>query len=329
MKKLEAMEVLHMKWIEVKIKTTTEAVEAVANILYDVGVGGVVIEDPNDPIFKEKEEGDWDYVDESVLKSGYEGAIIKGYLPESEDLIDKIELIKQNVEKIPLYHLDKGLGEVTTTEVYEEDWANAWKKYYKPKKIGEKIVIKPSWEDYQGGSNEIIVELDPGMAFGTGTHETTMMCVQNLEKYIKKDSTVFDIGCGSGILSIVSAKLGAHEVIGVDLDEVAVQVARKNVVDNGVGNVVDIKQGNLMDTIDYQADIIVANIIADVIIHLASYIRKFMKKDGVFIASGIILEKIDEVVDALKENSMRIIDICKTGEWAAIVSQPEDEKSNA
>ncbi|WZL74625.1 50S ribosomal protein L11 methyltransferase [Clostridiaceae bacterium 35-E11] len=318
-----------MKWIEVKIKTTTEAVEAVANILYDVGVGGVAIEDPNDSIFKEKEEGDWDYVDESILKNGYEGAIIKGYLPESEDLLDKIELIKQNVEKIPLYNLDKGLGEVTTTEVYEEDWANAWKKYYKPKKIGDRIVIKPSWEVYQAKSNEIIVELDPGMAFGTGTHETTMMCVQNLEKYIKKDSIVFDIGCGSGILSIVSAKLGAHQVIGVDLDEVAVKVSRQNVLDNQVENIVDIKHGNLMDTIDHQADIIVANIIADVIIYLASYINKFVKKDGVFIASGIILEKIDEVVDALKKNDMRIIDIQKKGEWSAIVAQPEGEMIHA
>ncbi|MEW9123004.1 MAG: 50S ribosomal protein L11 methyltransferase [Thermotaleaceae bacterium] len=315
-----------MKWIEVKIKTTTEAVEAVANILYDVGVGGVAIEDPNDSIFKEKEEGDWDYIDESILEKAYEGAIVKGYLPESEDLIDKIELIRQNVEKIPLYNLDKGLGEVTTTEVYEEDWANAWKKYYKPKKIGEHIVIKPSWETYHPENGEIIVELDPGMAFGTGTHETTMMCVQNLERYVTMDSLVYDIGCGSGILSIVAAKLGANRVIGIDLDEVAVTVSQRNVLENGVEKQVEIKKGNLLDTLSERADVIVANIIADVIIGLSEEIGKLLKPHSIFIASGIILDKIDEVTEALIKNGMKILNVEKMGEWAAILSRPEGNR---
>ncbi|MCT4621191.1 MAG: 50S ribosomal protein L11 methyltransferase [Marinisporobacter sp.] len=318
-----------MKWIEVKIKTTTEALEAVANILYDVGVGGVAIEDPNDPIFQQKETGDWDYMDESVLESDFEGAIVKGYLPESEDLLDKIELIKQSVEKIPQYNLDKGLGEVTTSEVYEEDWANAWKKYYKPKKIGDQVVIKPSWEEYTPSPDDIVVELDPGMAFGTGTHETTMMCIQNLEKYVKNTSTVFDIGCGSGILSIVAAKLGAKEVIGVDLDEVAVKASKQNVLDNGVDGTVTIKHGNLMDVINGQCDIVVANIIADVIIYLSDFIKDFMKENSVFIASGIILEKVDEVVHALEKNEMEIVEVRRQGEWAAIVSKAKGDQRNA
>ncbi|AOT68531.1 50S ribosomal protein L11 methyltransferase [Geosporobacter ferrireducens] len=317
-----------MKWIEVKIKTTTEAIEAVSNILYDVGVGGVVIEDPNDPIFKEKDAGDWDYVDESLLQNVLEGAIVKGYLPESEDLIDKIEWIRQSVEMIPQYNLDKGLGEVTTTEVYEEDWANAWKKYYKPKKIGGKIVVKPTWESYTPQEEEIIVELDPGMAFGTGTHETTMMCVQNLEKYVTADSLVFDIGCGSGILSIVAAKLGAKKVVGIDLDEVAVKVSKKNVEDNHVVGQVEIKRGNLLDTLHEQADIVVANIIADIIVILAEDIRKFLKRDSIFIASGIILDKIDEVTAALNKNRLEILQIETLGEWAAIVSKPEGDQKN-
>ncbi|MCT4605286.1 MAG: 50S ribosomal protein L11 methyltransferase [Marinisporobacter sp.] len=318
-----------MKWIEVKIKTTTEALEAVANILYDVGVGGVAIEDPNDPIFQQKESGDWDYMDESILESDFEGAIVKGYLPESEDLLDKIELIKQSIEKIPQYNLDKGLGEVTTSEVYEEDWANAWKKYYKPKKIGEQVVIKPSWEEYTPSPDDIVVELDPGMAFGTGTHETTMMCIQNLEKYVKDTSTVFDIGCGSGILSIVAAKLGAKEVIGVDLDEVAVKASKQNVLDNRVEDTVTIKHGNLMDVINGQCDIVVANIIADVIIYLSDFIKDFMKEKSVFIASGIILEKVDEVVNALEKNGMEIVEVRRQGEWAAIVSKSKGDQRNA
>jgi ribosomal protein L11 methyltransferase len=321
------MEVCGMKWTEVKIKTTTEAVEAVANILYEVGVGGVVIEDPSDPIFTVKGLGDWDYMDEALLDNSYEGAIVKGYLPESEDLIDIIDLIKQNVEKIPLYNLDKGLGEVTTTEVYEEDWESAWKKYYKPKKIGEKVVVKPTWEDYEASEGEIILELDPGMAFGTGTHETTMMCIQNLEKYVKSDSTVLDIGCGSGILSVAAAKLGAKKVVGVDLDEVAIRVSKKNVIDNDVASIVDIRKGNLVEVIEEKADVVVANIIADVVIILSSQIKQFMKEGSVFISSGIILDKVDHVVAALKENGFHIEDIIKMGEWVAIVAMPErDEK---
>lgn len=317
-----------MKWIEVKIKTTTEAIEAVSSILYDVGVGGVVIEDPNDPIFKEKDAGDWDYVDESLLENVLEGATVKGYLPESEDLIDKIEWIRQSVEMIPQYNLDKGLGEVTTTEVYEEDWANAWKKYYKPKKIGSKIVIKPTWEPYTPQAEDIIVELDPGMAFGTGTHETTMMCVQNLEKYVTPESLVFDIGCGSGILSITAAKLGAKKVVGIDLDEVAVKVSRKNVEDNHVTEQVEIRHGNLLDTLHERADVIVANIIADVIIILADELQQFLKAESIFIASGIILDKIEEVTAALRKNRFEIVQIETMGEWAAIVSKPEGDQKD-
>lgn len=318
-----------MKWIEVKIKTTTEAVEAVANILYDVGVGGVVIEDSNDPIFREKDIGDWDYIDETLLEEKFDGAIVKGYLPEGEDLLDNIELIKDNVEKIPLFNLDKGSGEVTTSEVFEEDWENAWKKYYKPKKIGEYVVIKPTWEAYEPKENEIIVELDPGMAFGTGTHETTMMCVQQLEKYVDDNSVVFDIGCGSGILSIVSAKLGARKVIGVDMDSVAAQVSQRNAEDNNVADIVEVEQGNLMDVVKGRAHVIVANIIADVIKILAPDVPNYLERDGIFISSGIIQEKLSEVKNSLVDNGFKIIEVVQMGEWAAIISTIEDEKNNA
>lgn len=318
-----------MKWIEVKIRTSTEAVEAVSNILYDAGVGGVVIEDSNDPIFKDKDIGDWDYIDETLLQEKFDGAIVKGYLPEGEDLLDKIELIKDNVEMIPLYDLDKGIGEVTTSEVFEEDWENNWKKYYKPKKIGDYVVVKPTWEEYEPQQGEIIVELDPGMAFGTGTHETTMMCVQQLEKYVDNNSVVFDIGCGSGILSIVAAKLGASKVIGVDMDRVAAEVSKRNVEDNKVEDKVEIKKGNLMDVVSGKANVVVANIIADIIKLLAPDVPNYLEKDGVFISSGIILDKVSEVESALKENGFNIIETKRMGEWAAIISTLKGEKNNA
>lgn len=318
-----------MKWIEVQIKTTTEAVEVVSNILYEAGVGGLVIEDPNDVIFQNKNEGDWDYIDPTLVEQNFEGVIVKGYLPESEDLIDKIELIKQNVEKIPQYNLDKGLGEVTTSEVYEKDWANSWKKYYKPKKIGEKIVVKPSWESYEKKPEDIVIELDPGMAFGTGTHETTIMCIKQLEKYVHQHDIVFDIGCGTGILSIAAAKLGAISTIGIDLDEVSVKVAKENVRKNGVANTVQIRKGNLLDVVEGRANVIVANIIAEVIVKLAEVVPKFLLDDGVFIASGIILDKIKDVKAALDKNGLEVIDEIKMGEWACLVSKLKEGSEDA
>lgn len=312
-----------MKWIEVQIKTTTEAVEIVSNILYEVGVGGLVIEDPNDIIASSENES-WDYIDSKLLDQDFEGVIVKGYFEESEDLKDKIELIKENVEKIPQYCLNKGLGEVTevtTTEIENQDWSKVWKKYYKPKKIGEKVVIKPSWEKYQKKDDELIIEIDPGTAFGTGTHETTIMCIRQLEKHVHNLDTVIDVGCGTGVLSIGAAKLGAISVVGVDLDEECVKVARENVRKNGVANVVQIKSGNMLDNIDCKANIVVANIVANIINLISKDIDKFLEDDGVFIASGIIIDKLQEVKNELVKNGLKIIDETVMGEWACVVSK--------
>ncbi|WP_077367982.1 50S ribosomal protein L11 methyltransferase [Anaerosalibacter sp. Marseille-P3206] len=314
-----------MKWIEVQIKTTTEAEEVVANILYEAGVGGLAIEDPNDILAFTQNEDNWDYIDPSLLKHDFEGIIIKAYFPESEDLLDKIELIKQNIEKIPQYNLDKGLGEVTVSEVDEKDWAETWKKYYKPKKIGEKIVIVPSWEEYEREEEDIIIELDPGMAFGTGTHETTSMCIKQLEKYIKPDYTVFDVGCGSGILSIVSAKLGAKKVIAVDIDEVPVRVSKENIELNKVSDIVDVRRGNLLDVVDEKADLVVSNIIAEVIVELTQGIVKYLDGNSIFIASGIIVEKMDMVKEALEKAGFQILEVDIMKDWVCIVSKLEKD----
>lgn len=314
-----------MKWIEVQVKTTTEAEEVVANILYEAGVGGLAIEDPNDVLAFTQNEDSWDYIDPSLLKHVFEGIIIKAYFPESEDLLDKIELIKQNIEKIPQYNLDKGLGEVTVSEVDEKDWAEAWKKYYKPKKIGEKVVIVPTWEEYEREENDIIVELDPGMAFGTGTHETTSMCIKQLEKYIKPDYTVFDVGCGSGILSIVSAKLGAKKVIAVDIDEVPIRVSKENIDLNSVSDIVDVRRGNLLDVVDEKAELIVSNIIAEIIVELSKDIVNYLNPNGIFIASGIITEKKDMVIEALEKEGFNIMHVDIMKDWVCIVSKLEKD----
>ncbi|WP_434797210.1 50S ribosomal protein L11 methyltransferase [Terrisporobacter vanillatitrophus] len=311
-----------MNWIEVTIKTTTEAVEAITNILENERTGGVIIEDPKDFIFQKKNEYDWDYVEEEVFKkSGQDGVLIKTYISEERNVMEVIENIKQKVLGLKDYGIDIGEGSVSLGQVKEEDWANEWKKYYKPTKVGQMIVVKPTWEDYENQEGDLVIELDPGMAFGTGTHETTSMCIRELEKYVDGTKRVFDIGCGSGILAIAAAKLGAKEVVAGDLDEVAVKVSKENCELNNVSDKVIVKHGSLFEVVEGNADVIVANIIADIIKILANDVSKFLSKDGVFISSGIIHAKINEVVEALEKNGFEIVEIVKLGEWSAIVSK--------
>ncbi|EOY7164053.1 50S ribosomal protein L11 methyltransferase [Clostridioides difficile] len=309
-------------WIEVTIKTTTEAVEPITNILYEQGAGGAVIEDPKDFLFQKKNELDWDYVEEEVFKKNEEDdVLIKTYVSEEKNMMEFVEIIKQKVLGLKDFGIDIGEGSVSLDQVNEADWANAWKAYYKPTKVGQRVVVKPTWEDYAMQEGDLIIELDPGMAFGTGTHETTSMCIRELEKYVNKDSKVFDIGCGSGILAIAAAKLGAKEVVAVDLDEVAVKVAKENVLENKVEKSVSVMHGNLTDVIKDKADVIVANIIADIIKILAKDVQNFMKEDAIFISSGIILDKVEEVKESLIENGFEIVEVQKLGEWSAIVSK--------
>lgn len=310
-----------MKWAEITIKTTTEAVEAITNILYEQNVGGVSIEDPKDFKFQKKHEYDWDFVEEEIFNSGYEGVIIKTYITEERDVSDDIKIIKEKIEGLKEFGIDVGDALVELSQVDEEDWANEWKNYYKPTKIGEKIVVKPTWEEYEATDTDLIIELDPGMAFGTGTHETTSMCIRELEKYVREDSKVFDIGCGSGILAIAAAKLGSENVLAVDLDEVAVKVSKENIELNKVEGSVNALHGNLMEVVTDKADIVVANIIADIIKILAKDIKQFMKDDAVFISSGIIHAKVDEVKEALTQNGLEIVHVESLGEWNAIVSK--------
>lgn len=307
------------EWIEVSIVTSSEAVEAVTGILYNTEVKGVSIEDPEDIEFKKKHPGDWDYFDESLLNVK-EGAIIKGYYKQNEKLDGYLRYIKDSINDLEKFGIDKGKGLITVCKVNEEDWENNWKKYYKPTKVGERVVVKPIWEEYSKKDDELVVELDPGMAFGTGTHETTRMCIKALEKYVKPESKMFDIGTGSGILAITAAKLKAKEVIGVDLDPVAVKSASENVKYNDVDNI-KILHGNLMEVVQGKADIVVANIIADVIIFLTDGVKDFIVPGGRFICSGIILDRKDDVVNKLESSGFSIEEVNVDGEWVCIVAK--------
>ncbi|MEG0371531.1 MAG: 50S ribosomal protein L11 methyltransferase [Clostridium sp.] len=309
------------KWFEVKIVTKSEAVEPVSGIFYGLDVKGVSIEDPEDINIKQKDKLSWDFADVNIFEFGAEAAVVKGYFNESENIEEIIKYVENKVEEIREMGINVGLGHVTTSSVFEEDWATSWKKYYKPLRIGNKILIKPIWEEVEASETDIIVELDPGMAFGTGTHETTSMCVELLEKYLTKNDRVFDIGTGSGILSIVASKLGAKDVVGVDLDPVAVASAKENVSFNKIENV-EIIHGDLVNVIEGKAGIVVANIIAEVVVYLTSIIKPFIGKDGHFITSGIIQDRKEDVINALNKEGFEIIEITEKGEWVAIAAKP-------
>lgn len=310
-------------WIEVSIKTTSEAVEAVSGILYNTGVQGVSVEDPDDVEFKKKHPRDWDYFDNSLLKSK-DYALVKAYFEEDENFNDTLAYIKNSVDKLSEFDIDAGLGIVKAERVNEEDWANNWKKYYKPTRVGSKVVVVPIWEEYEKKDEDVVVRLDPGMAFGTGTHETTRMCIKQLEKYVGANTRIFDIGTGSGILSIVSAKLGAAHATGVDMDPVAVRSACENIKYNDVQNI-DIIEGNLMDVIKGKADIVVANIIADIIIPLTDEVKNFLERGGIFISSGILRDRKDEVVSKLQNSGFEIESVNEDGEWVCVSARLVEE----
>ncbi len=307
-------------WNEIKLVIKEEDIEFVEGILYTLDVKGISIEDPKDITGREQGPLTWDFADLNIFEYDKHHAVMKAYFNVDEDIEEIIEEIKEKIAKARENGLSISEVIITSTEVHEEDWANEWKKYYKPLHIGSRFVIKPLWEDYVAKEGEIILHMDPGMAFGTGTHETTRMCLEAIDEYSSENHRVFDIGTGSGILAIAAAKLGAKEVIGVDLDMVAVASAKENVEHNQLKNV-QILKGNLLDVVEGKADLVVANIIAEVIKHITSDVKKALKDNGIFIASGIIKEKEEFVKEELLLHGFVIKEVKREGEWVCIISE--------
>ncbi|WP_174730130.1 50S ribosomal protein L11 methyltransferase [Mesobacillus harenae] len=309
-----------MKWSEISILTTNEAVEPVSNILHEAGASGVVIEDPFE-LIKEREDQFGEIYQLNPADYPDEGVIVKAYLPVNSFLGETVDGIKEAISNLIRYNIDIGKNRVSISEVNEEEWATAWKKYYNPVKISEKFTIVPTWEDYTPvNSDELIIELDPGMAFGTGTHPTTVMCIQALERIVKPGDQVLDVGTGSGVLSIAAAKLGAAEVQALDLDEVAVNVAKINIKLNKTNEVVSVRQNNLLNEIDIKADIIVANILAEVIVRFVDAASANLRSGGTFIASGIIQPKKQEVIDSMIAAGFDITETLAMEDWVAIIA---------
>jgi len=308
-----------MQWAEITVRTTQEATEAVADLFTEAGAAGVIIDDPQ-LVEQYRGKGVWDYCDLPV--SPDRDVRVTSYLPVITGWEDQLAELRRKVSLLPAF-LDTGPGEITWRLVEEEDWANGWKKYYHPLRIGEKLVIKPSWEDYTPAPQELVIELDPGMAFGTGTHATTTLCMEAMEHYIKPGMSLIDVGTGSGVLAITAAKLGASPVLAVELDPMAVRVATENVRANHVAAQVEIRQGDLLQSVSQAADVVVANIVADVIIGMVPAVSAVLKPHGLFIASGIIDERLEDVKTAIGGAGLFAVGVRQRDGWASIVARKE------
>lgn len=306
-----------MEWLEITVRTPADGVEPVSEMFIELGTGGVVIDDPALILQYEREThpDEW-AVSGQAKENGL--SLVKAYLPLEEGLTGRLEEIKRLVSQLDLALIP----EITTRVVVEEDWAEAWKKHYKTVRVG-RLVIKPSWEEYQPLEGDLVIEMDPGMAFGCGTHATTALCLMLLEKYVRPGITVYDIGTGSGILAVAAARLGAGRVRAVDIDPVACKAAAENVERNNAGGVVSVGHGNLAELLENGADLVVANIIADVIAGFAPQAASILKPGGVFIASGIIREKADMVRRALGAAGLSVCEDLEDGLWVALVSRKE------
>ena len=311
-----------MDWIEIKMEVQDrEAVDGISNMLAEMGTGGVMIEDPK-AIADYADSGLWDAHEFSEDLLNRKEIYIKSYLPQDENLLNRIEQIIIELNEIEI-RMDMGPTRVTYKPVQEEDWANAWKVYFKPERIGKRTVIKPSWEEYTPLEDDLVIEIDPGMAFGTGNHATTALCLQMLEEYVQPGMDIIDVGTGSGILAIQTALLGAGTVQAMDFDTVAVSAATENVALNHLEETVSVCQSDLLAEAKGEADIIVANIIADIIIRLTPSTIQHLKGDKVFISSGIIDTRRDDVLAALKENGFAIIEVRENKGWVAIAARYE------
>jgi ribosomal protein L11 methyltransferase len=306
-----------MRWNEIKItfqgRNPAMAVELIADIFYDLGVKGVVVEDPQ----LKPEEG-W-AADARPLP---EQPAVTGYLPDSsESATQRRQLEQALVELAESQKLDYSIAYRT---VDEEDWAESWKEFFWPQEITRRIVVKPTWRDYTPRPDQLVIDIDPGMAFGTGTHPTTALCMAMLETYVTPGVSVLDVGTGSGILLIEAAKLGAAHLAGIDLDPDAIHIARQNLMRNAVPkHQYTLQSGHLLSMVDATYDIVVANILAEVILELLDRVNRVLKPGGIFICSGIIEAFQSGVLKKMAACGFSILDVQKQGDWVAIAGQVE------
>jgi ribosomal protein L11 methyltransferase len=301
-------------WCEVKVEASREEFELVAEVFQNAGSGGVVYDDPE--ILKARNFEPDEIFSDQLLEGIVRVSGVKAYFPADDRLGERIETIKDRIATV--------LGKpprIGLRRIQEDDWAQAWKAYFKPERIG-RVVIKPSWEEYNPVIEDVVVELDPGMAFGTGNHPTTRLCLELLQELVTEGMTILDLGTGSGVLAVAGAKLGAAKVTAIDIDPVAVRVARENCVINRVEAQVTVSEADLLHGYDGESyDLVIANIVADIIVKLVPDVPGVLKPDGIFLTSGIITERSAEVEAVLKANGFKVVKVVTRDQWVAIIGR--------
>lgn len=329
-----------MKWNKLSLETTSEAVDLVSNLLEELGINGIEIEDKVQLTEEEKNRMFIDILAELPEDDGV--AYVNFYLDVDVDTKEMIDKVQEGLEELRLF-VNVGSGTIIESQTEDKDWINNWKEFFKPFRVDDTIIIKPTWEeltDKQEG--DLVIEIDPGTAFGTGAHETTKLCILNLKKYLKPGDELLDIGCGSGILSIVGNKLGAKCEVAIDIDVNASNISVENAEVNHIKvirksreekalrdeGLLEIYDGNVMgdtalcENIGFGCyDIVVANILADIIIPLSGMVADFMKPGAIFISSGIIDMKADEVKEAILKNGFEIVEITTMKDWTSFVAR--------
>jgi ribosomal protein L11 methyltransferase len=305
-----------MNWLEIAVTASYAAAEAVADVFAELGAGGTVVEDPRELNFHIK-SGLWDATDlKEVADTGQ--IVIKAYLPQDDRLKAKLSALEKCLSRIRERMSGTVDKELVFRRVGDEDWENSWKQYFHPVRLGQRIVVKPTWEEYTALPDDLVLTLDPGMAFGTGDHHTTRLCAEKLEEIVRPGQTVFDVGTGSGILSLLCARLGADRVAAVDFDPLAVAVARENVALNALADKISVAQGDLLAPTVGRADVIVANIVADAIKKLLPGVPQKLAPDGIFLAGGVISERAAEIADAAGAAGLAVAETRERGGWALL-----------
>lgn len=315
-----------MKWNKFRIKTTTEAEDIVCSSLMDLGIQGVEVEDKIPLTQREKEQMFVDILPEIDVDDGV--AYISFYLEEDEDKEKMLQAVREELKEIGTY-VNVGSMEIEESQTEDVDWVNNWKQYFHQFTIDDVLII-PSWEDVQPeDEDKMIIHIDPGTAFGTGMHETTQLCICQIKKYVTEDTEILDVGCGSGILGMLALKFGAKHSTGTDLDPCAIDATHENMDVNGIsrdqyrvmiGNIIDDKE--VQDQVGYDRyDIVAANILADVLVPLTPVILNHLKTGGIYITSGIIEEKEETVVEAVKAAGLEVLEVNHQGEWVSVTAR--------
>lgn len=314
-----------MNWLEVSVNTHSESVEVVSSILIELGSKGVSIEDPQDYYQLTDEQLEWLKVQQKDLYET-DTVIVKGYFQPSQWSKDSDVLLHEKLEEIKVYGLQTGPLSVQVKEVGEEDWANAWKQYYFPVRVTRFLTVVPSWVDYEKEQDdELLIELDPGLAFGTGTHPTTQLSLTALEQTIRGNESVLDVGTGSGVLSIASKLLGASKVTAFDIDEMATRVAKENIALNPAIGEIEVYENNLLVGVDQKSDLIVANILAEILLQMPEDAYRNLNDDGRLILSGIIESKANEVMEAYEKAGFTLVERMTMREWNCFIMKKDVE----